>query len=380
MMTRALSAVTEGRQAMTRTINLRMRIIASHMPPRAISKQTNKQVHEWYHVIELSIICILCFADHLMTNFCQRLYSNHALLDLLLSSSPPLPIITALVRAVSEGLAAADNLQLTGLAVTCPLGNRALNHLSETLIRTLTVEAMVSFLRSITQTSLKRVVCIDITEEDNTPPPDAYNTGAGTPQANSTGTASPQNADALLFPACGNRMAGTLLLLLEQEVLFVRKAEQQREIELQARHSDPFSMLSSRDSYSQPFEPTIQLIACNMPLPNSIPGHTIYPILKAKRNPFGFNGCGGYESPYHRSMNDTAHYSQSHQQQQQQQQLQQQQQHTQQGAEYRQNEQCVLMVRGLSVCILRAIKSIKAIVAVPLSPQLPDSIQRHVYY
>jgi hypothetical protein len=282
------------------------------------------------------------------------------------------------VRAVSEGLAAADNLQLTGLAVTCPVGNRALNHLSETLIRTLTVEAMVSFLRSITQTSLKRVVCIDITDEDNTPPPDAFNTGAGSPQANSTGTASPQNADALLFPACGNRMAGTLLLLLEQEVLFVRKAEQQREIELQARHSDPFSMLSSRDSYSQPFEPTIQLIACNMPLPNSIPGHTIYPILKAKRNPFGFNGCGGYESPYHRSMNDTSHYSQSHQQQQQQQL--QQQQHTQQGAEYRQNEQCVLMVRGLSVCILRAIKSIKAIVAVPQSTQLPDSIQRHVYY
>ena len=284
---------------------------------------------------------------------------------------------------MSEGLAAADNLQLTGIAVTCPVGNRALNHLSETLIRTLTVEAMVSFLRSITQTSLKRVVCIDITDDDSTPASadGQYNTGAGSPQVNGTSTASSQHADSQLFPACGNRMAGTLLLLLEQEVLFVRKAEQQREIELQARHSDPFSMLSNRESYSQPFEPTIQLIACNMPLPNSIPGHTIYPFLKAKRNPFGFNGCGGYESPYHRSMNDSSHYSQSHQQQLQlQQQQQQQQQHTQQGAEYRQNEQCVLMVRGLSVCILRAIKSIKAIVAAPQSPQLPDCIQRHVYY
>ena len=236
-------------------------------------------------------------------------------------------LILALVRAVSEGLAAADNLQLTGLAVTCPIGNRALNHLSDTLIRTLTVEAMVSFLRSITQTSIKRVVCVDIIDDDNALPSadTPYNNGAGSPQNNGTSTTSTQHADAQLFPACGNRMAGTLLLLLEQEVLFVRKAEQQREIELQARQSDPFSMLSNRDTYSQPFEPTIQLIACNMPLPNSIPGHTIYPILKAKRNPFGFNGCGGYESPYHRSMNDSAHYSQSHQQQQQLQQQQQQQ-------------------------------------------------------
>jgi hypothetical protein len=234
---------------------------------------------------------------------------------------------TALVQAVSEGLAAADSLQLTGLALTAPTGNRALSELSENLISALTVEATVSFLRKTSHVSLQRVVCVDFSNEDG-PQSGPERFGGQGRVVNEIIS----NSETLLQPACGNRMAITLLLLLEQEMLNATDAEHQREMEAKARRSN---------THLPPTE-HLRLVVCNMPLPGAIPGHTIFPALRQRRSPSRYAGYGGYDP-----MGEG-----SHQQQQQ-----------QQYNGHRHEEQCVIVVRGLAAGIVRAVRAVRALVA-----------------
>lgn len=235
---------------------------------------------------------------------------------------------------MSEGLAAADSLQLSGLALTAPTGNRALSELSENLISALTVEATVSFLRKTSHISLQRVVCVDFSNEEvPQSAPDRF--GGGLPQQGRVVNEVISNSETLLQPACGNRMAITLLLLLEQETLNVTDADHQREMEMKARRSNPHSMLNNRDFNMPPAE-HLRLVVCNMPLPGAIPGHTIYPALRQRRSPTRYSGFSGYDP-----MEGGAH---------------------QQYGAHRQEEQCVIVVRGLAAGIVRAVRSVRALV------------------
>lgn len=224
---------------------------------------------------------------------------------------------------MSEGLAAADSLQLTGLALTAPTGNRALSELSENLISALTVEATVSFLRKTSQISLQRVVCVDFSSEEGSQPAPERFGGQGRVVNEII-----SNSETLLQPACGNRMAITLLLLLEQEMLN-NDADHQREIEAKARRSN-----------THPMPPTehLRLVVCNMPLPGAIPGHTIFPALRQRRSPSRYGGYGGYDP-----MGEGSHH-----------------QHT----GHRHEEQCVIVIRGLAAGIVRAVRAARALVAV----------------
>ena len=260
-------------------------------------------------LVKVSIV----FHDSLSSIFLQSYFP--LLTYLSLSTS------TALVQAVSEGLAAADALQLTGLALTAPTGNRALSELSENLISALTVEATVSFLRKTTHISLQRVICVDFSNEDGSQPAPERLGGQGRVVNEII-----SNSETLLQPACGNRMAITLLLLLEQEMLNV--ADAQREMEAKARRSN-----------THPMSPTehLRLVVCNMPLPGAIPGHTIFPVLRQRRGPSRYGGYGGYDP-----MGEGSH---------------------QQYNGHRHEEQCVIVVRGLAAGIVRAVRAVRALVA-----------------
>ena len=251
-------------------------------------------------------------------------------------------LYSALVQAVSEGLAAADDLQLQGLALTSPTGNMALCDLSENLIHSLTVEATVSFLKKTSHISLQRVVCVDFTAgEEVAQSLDARSPSRAVQSSSNRFGKEVVPGDILLQPLCGNRMAITLLLLLEQEALFVKNAEFQRDIAMLGRHNNAYSVMSARDLEDPaPVEAAIRLVACNTPLPPSVLGHVIYPPLRAHRRQAGNTGYAGYDSPLLRNGNE---YAQQY--------------------DPRHDEQCVIVIRGLAAGIVRAVGAVRNLLA-----------------
>lgn len=234
-------------------------------------------------------------------------------------------ILGALVDAISEGLATADALQLTGIAIAVPIHNSLLTALPDTLVRTLTVEATVSSLRNASHLNfIKKVVCLDLADAGSSSTPSV--TGypgfrSGRDSANTVNSEVSQSTEVLLHPACDNRMAMTMLLLLEQESL-------------------------ARQNSSRMILPMLRMIVCNIPLPCNLSAEILCPsILQAQQQQrrgsiysnLGFGGSyGGFDSSSLHSIGDIS-------------------------AQYEEQETIVL--RGLPIGILRAIRAIKSLVA-----------------
>jgi hypothetical protein len=218
----------------------------------------------------------------------------------------------------------------------------ALCELSEILIHTLTVEATVSFLRNTSKISLQRIVCVDFTAgEEVANSLDARSPGRVPPPAASRFGKEVIPGDILLQPLCGNRMAITLLFLLEQESVFVKNAEFERDLAMLGRHNNPYSVMSARDLEDPaPVEAAIRLVTCNTPLPPNVPGHVIYPPLRAHRRPVGNTGYAGYDSPFLRNGNE---YGQQY--------------------DPRHDEPCAIVIRGLAAGIVRAVGAVRNLLA-----------------
>lgn len=153
----------------------------------------------------------------------------------------------SLVAALSRGLAAADSLSLTGVAVVAPLMNQCFSDLPVELVRSLTVEAVVAFIHRAPVRVLERILCIEILPVDvNVDAPSEY--------------VNPFEAS-ILLPAGGDRMAMTMLLLLEQA-------------------NDRLAQATSAASHSygsSPPAPSIRLHACNIPLTRTFAAESLVP-------------------------------------------------------------------------------------------------------
>lgn len=200
----------------------------------------------------------------------------------------------------------------------------------------------MSFLRKTSNISLQRIVCVDFTAgEEVANSLDARSPGRPLPSPANRFGKEVIPGDILLQPLCGNRMANTLLLLLEQEAVFVKNAEFQRDIAMLGRHNNPYSVMSARDLEDPPpVEATIRLVACNTPLPPSVLGHVIYPPLRAHRRPVGNNGYAGYDAQFLRNGNE---YGQQY--------------------DPRHDEPCVIVIRGLAAGIVRAVGAVRNLLA-----------------
>lgn len=283
--------------------------------------------------------------------------------------------------AIELGLKTANSLNISTLTIAAPLENNTLQNLSENVIQTVTTEAIVSFLRRTSQFSIQKIVCTDFSSADN----DRNNMNENANDLNINGSAVQSSSDSISFlnqqgnirvsddtsqnhekslqPACGNSMAYTLLILLEQETNSIKNAEKQREIELRNRSKDPFSILSNNrdgNNINSAYEndiskqPTIKLIVCNVPIPCAMPAVSLYPILhqqqqqhqlqaQQRRNQSNI-GYNGFDPTFLRSMGNGAYPPQPY-------------------GEYRYEEQGTIVIRGLSSGILRAVRAIKNLVA-----------------
>ena len=234
----------------------------------------------------------------------------------------------------------------------------------------------MSVLRRSSHYSLQKIVCVDLSAEGDQ---DRYSNSGYSQQIGVSGgvggmggmggggisggvgvrNEAPQNSETLLQPACGNRMAFALLLLLEQDTLFTKNAEQQREIEIQNRQNDPFSVLNKNRDLDDVRVSTIRLIVCNIPLPCNLPAQSIFPILRMQQRRTSNGSLGysayGFDPQFLRSMGHSVPGSSS-------------------GiggsgygqpsyGEYRYEEQGMIVIRGLSAGITRAVRAIKSLVA-----------------
>ena len=286
------------------------------------------------------------------------------------------------MEAMELGLKTANSLNISTLTIAAPVENISIQNLSENVIKTVTAEAIISYLKRTTQFAIQKIICTDFSSTDN----EKKNINENGNDLNINGGAvhSPsdtipflnqqgnirvsddttQNHEICLQPACGNRMVYALLILLEQETVLVKNAEKQREIELRNRSKDPFSILNNnqRDgnnnnsAYDKDVsrQPSIKLIICNAPIPCAMSALSIYPILhqqqqhhqlqlQQRRNQSNM-GYNGFDHTYLRSTGNGAYPPQPY-------------------GEYRYEEQGTIVIRGLSSGILRAVRAIKNLVA-----------------
>ena len=248
------------------------------------------------------------------------------------------------------------------------MNNISLLNLSENVIKTLTTEAVISYLKNTTHFSIQRIVFININTIDNN---DSNNININENGNIRVSNDVSQNHDILIQPACGNRVVYALLLILEQEMIIIKNAEQKREIEMKNRVNDPYSILNNHtdinnyNNYNNQYEnnmirtptPTIRLIICNVPIPCALPALSIYPILHQQQqqqlqlqlqlqqrgNPSNL-GYNAYDSAFLRSVGNGNYPVQPY-------------------GEYRYEEQGMIVIRGLSVGLLRAVRAIKSLVA-----------------
>ena len=235
------------------------------------------------------------------------------------------------------------------------------------MIKSLTVESVLSSIRRSTHAYLQKIVCVDLSVDDTsqnqnlnqnvseTSPrypgyPQQYGLRSTSEPTQNQNQNQNQNSELSLQPCGGNKTAYALLLLLEQEIYAVRKSEYLRENEILTRQNDPFSILNKRDvclSDDMPRVPTIRLLVCNIPLPCSLSAISLYPNLKNQRknsinlgySSYGVGSGVGFD-PRDRGQHDHVTYS-----------------------EYRYEEQGMIVIRGLSAGILRAVRAIKSLVA-----------------
>ena len=148
------------------------------------------------------------------------------------------------VAALSRGLAAADSLNVTGIAVVAPTSTQYFTDLSVELIQSLTMEAIVAFIRRAPVRNLSKILCIEMQS-----------------QVDEQMTPAQYTEMTLLLPAGGDRMALTLLILLEQA-------------------NDP---VNQTQPGGIPIPPTIQLRTCNVPLPRNVRADDLLPSLAKNR-------------------------------------------------------------------------------------------------
>ena len=161
----------------------------------------------------------------------------------------------SLVSALSRGLAAADSLSLTGVAVVAPLLNQCFSDIPVELVRSLTVEAVVAFIHRAPVRYLERVLCIEILPADvDVDGPSEY---------------SLPGESSILLPAGGDRMATTMLLLLEQ-----------------ANDPQTLAASASQNPFSGPPVPSIRLLACNVSLLRNMIAESLVPPLQRGVAPF----------------------------------------------------------------------------------------------
>lgn len=161
-----------------------------------------------------------------------------------------------LVSALSRGLAAADSLSLGGIAVVAPTANQCFSDLAPDLVRSLSVEAVVAFIRRAPVRCLERVLCIEID----------YQADENFPSENLASSEA-----CVLLPAGGDRMTMTLLILLEQ-------ANDRAGMNLQS-----FSAA-----------PSMQILSCNVPLPRNVTAEALMITLPSQgsqvnQNPSSFS-------------------------------------------------------------------------------------------
>lgn len=148
------------------------------------------------------------------------------------------------VAALSRGLAAADSLLVTGIAVVAPTSTQYFTDLSVELVQSLTMEAIVAFIRRAPVRSLNKIMCIELPSQIDEQLSPAQCTEMS-----------------LLLPAGGDRMALTLLILLEQA-------------------NDPSTQTQPGGI---PVQPTIQLRTCNVPLPRNVRADDLLPSLSKNK-------------------------------------------------------------------------------------------------
>lgn len=156
--------------------------------------------------------------------------------------------VSGFISALSRGLAAVESLRLTGVAVVAPTGTQIFPDLPPDLIRSLTVEGVVNFVRRAPLQFLEKVLCIEITPNDDLgyiSQVDGFNIDLGRPSDSFS-----------ILPGGGDRMAMTLMMLLEQA-------------------NDP-SVNASLSMQGIPL-PAIQLLECNIPLPLTLPAEALVP-------------------------------------------------------------------------------------------------------
>jgi hypothetical protein len=153
----------------------------------------------------------------------------------------------AFVSALGRGLAAAESLSVTAIAVVAPTSNQFFLDLPVDVIRSLTVEAVIAFVRRAPVRSLDKIICAE-----------THSNCDQTPAGSDVG---------ILLPAAGDRMASTLMLLLEQANIIAANANQMG----LGMHGK--GLLG--DNYKR--MPSLQMLSCNVALPRSLSAETLVP-------------------------------------------------------------------------------------------------------
>jgi hypothetical protein len=147
---------------------------------------------------------------------------------------------------------------LTGVFLTPPVGLSYLSELTVDIIKSLTIEATLNFLKSSSYQTLQKIILVDQDNEDSNPSP--YQEGwsnRGPGRGSGMGSSFNYNyqeddrrerstdlkSETALYPASNDRMALILILLLEQELSAVKELERERDIAVDAIKNDPFKML-----------------------------------------------------------------------------------------------------------------------------------------
>lgn len=160
------------------------------------------------------------------------------------------------------------------------------------------------------------------------------------------------NSEVALLPACGNHMALTVLLLLEQANFNYRNSNRGFDTAYAGRQGiegayNDGRRINPRAESVDVQSPAIHLIICNIPLPYTLSAEAVCPaILLAQQQQFKrtkentFSGLGFETSiPYHMNLTrDQYHIDQ------------------------RLDGPCVVVIKGLPIGILRAVRAIKSLV------------------
>ena len=203
----------------------------------------------------------------------------------------------------------------------------------------------------------------------------------------SSSDSSLSSGDTALSPAAGNRMALTLLLLLDQAHTEVKAAkEEARKKSYNPNSSVPLGRQEREcffrniggdrrrdelESYEAPTE-SISLIVCNVPLPCTLSAESVCPeiilLQQQQRNrnraaTSAYSGLGYDGSVLSTLPLDGSSYGHSHQRDFLRDQISDYRHHT----ESEQNNPCVIMLRGLPVGIIRAVRAIRLLVAMKSS-------------